>query len=1337
MPLERTERNLLANAVTAARRLLADDIVQQLKETYGIHEDETVPMERLGHLTPDQQDSAAALRELVEHHAAAIPGKADERRRGGYARTVLEIAFTTLNRFAAIRMCEERELIAPSLREGLSSDGYRLFESLAHDQLGGRHETYRAYLQLLFDELAVDLGVLFDRSSPQSAIFPRERCLEELLRILNQEGLRPLWSDDETIGWIYQYFNPPEERKAMRDASSTPRTSRELAVRNQFFTPRYVVEFLVDNTLGRIWWEMRKGETVLKKDCRYLVRRPNEIFLSPGEAAPVFEGDDADLSREELLRQPVYTEPRSKKDPRDLRVLDPACGSGHFLLYAFDLLGRMFEEAWADPASPVSEVTGRTLAEDFETLDELRRQVPKLIVEHNLHGIDIDPRAVQIAALALWLRAQKGWKNIGLKADGRPRIAKSNIVAAEPMPGEEDMRREFTDGLKPRVLGQILDEVFEKMRLAGEAGSLLKIDEEIKDAVAEAGKQWREGPKPEVQLLFPGMADTRPRQQELRFDVKGITEARFWCQAEDRILDALREYAARADNGHAIRRRLFAEDAARGFAFIDLCRKRYDVVLMNPPFGVATPSVFALLKRKMPSTYTELYAAFVDAALQLVRSDGRVGAITSRAFLYINRLAAFRRHSLASRIDVIMDLGANVMDDAMVEACAYTISPSHRFDRVVAFDVRGHSNRASLHEILDHEQAQYSCDVYVVPWRCLATLPSDKFLYYLPVELSRLLREQSVFEPDIGTVRQGMGTFDDFRFVHLLWEVPRCSIGEGRAWEPFAKGGPFAKYYSAIHLAVKWSKDGAELCEINMLRNGQTAQVRQASDYWRLGGCTYSKRSARGFSARALPKGCIMAGNGPAIISQSHISDQYILGWLNSRLITSLVELQANAFEFNTGILKGLPWRSPDHMEHARIAELSFGAAISARTLHRLDETGQYFTFCPVPAKSLLEQVDDALEQDRELVEDIAGRDRSVTLEIDKLYGVDSSVLLGLSDDGDVPGSDDDDNEGCSSGGEFPGDYCAFVLSGCVGVVLGRWDIRMAGDPSLAPRLPEPFAALPICSPGMLIGADGRPAEPNLIVSEEWLRARPDANTLPPKGSVTAPFIQDAGYPLRVAWNGVLVDDPGFNGKGPHREDIVRRVREVFDLLWKEKAHDIERVACDILGLTDVREYFRKPTGFFQDHLKRYSKSRRKAPIYWPLSTKLGSYTLWIYYHRLDGDLLFRAVNEFVNPKIHDVEASLESRTTELDGAAGRAAADVRRSLESLQELRDELLEFRDELLRVANLPYRPNLDDGVLINAAPLWRLFRLPKWRGECEACWKDRVPSASLRDFDVATV
>jgi len=250
---------------------------------------------------------------------------------------------------------------------------------------------------------------------------------------------------------------------------------------------------------------------------------------------------------------------------------------------------------------------------------------------------------------------------------------------------------------------------------------------------------------------------------------------------------------------------------------------------------------------------------------------------------------------------------------------------------------------------------------------------------------------------------------------------------------------------------------------------------------------------------------------------------------------------------------------------------------------------------------------------------------------------------------------------------------------------LGRWDVRFATGERSIPELPDPFAALPVCSPGMLTGKGGQP---------------PDE---PPPG-----------YPTAIARDGIVPDDP------EHPGDIVRRARGVFELIWQDRAGAIEQEACEILGVRELRDYFRRPGAFFADHLKRYSKSRRQAPIYWPLSSISGSYTLWIYYHRLDADLLYRAVNDYVNPKIVDTARTISRYTAQLAGA-GAGDAKTRRALDDGRALLSELGDFKAELLRVAGLPYRPNLDDGVLISAAPLWKLFRLPKWRKDLDACWK----------------
>jgi hypothetical protein len=210
------------------------------------------------------------------------------------------------------------------------------------------------------------------------------------------------------------------------------------------------------------------------------------------------------------------------------------------------------------------------------------------------------------------------------------------------------------------------------------------------------------------------------------------------------------------------------------------------------------------------------------------------------------------------------------------------------------------------------------------------------------------------------------------------------------------------------------------------------------------------------------------------------------------------------------------------------------------------------------------------------------------------------------------------------------------------------------------------------------------------------------------------------GYPLRISWDGVLVDDPGLAG-GAHADDIVSRVRELLALVWGERAEEIEHEACALLGTKGLRDYLRKPSGFFAEHLKRCSKSRRQAPIYWPLATASGSYTLWLYYPRLDEDLLYTAVNRYLEPKMSAVGRRLDELDALLPTTSGREATELRTEREELVTLQVELADLRAELLRVAALPYKPDLDDGVLICSAPLAKLFRLGKWSKDLEACWK----------------
>ena len=640
--MDKETRNRIQAATQKARALLEAELTSQLEGTYDIRPDGTIGavVEHLSSVESLVRDKLVAA---LGHELAV--GASPEAAVATYLR---EAAFTTLNRFVALKMLEARGLLLECVSSGEHSAGFKEYANLglADGLVQLDDHGYRVYVESLFDEIAREVGVLFDRRDATGLLWPRRTALAELLETLNDGALAPVWAEDETIGWVFQFFNSGDERKKMRDESQAPRNSRELAVRNQFFTPRYVVEFLVDNTLGRLWLEMSGESSRLRELCRYFVR-----------------------SSEASLRT------RPRRDPRDLRILDPACGSGHFLLYCFDLLLAIYLEAWADEEHAVpSTVTGRTLRDDYPDAESLQRALPSLILEHNLCGVDIDPRAAQIAALALWMRAQRAWKDDAVPAAARPPVQRINVVVAEPMPGDAELMDEFARGLQPPLLAALFRKMVGGMRLAGELGTLLPVERSIAAELSKAREQFVRERQAGVQtsLLFEGVT---PTAKQGEFDLSGIDDDRFFMEAEALIAQELRRFAEAASGGASVSRRLFANDAAQGVALIDLLRGRYDVVLMNPPFGAASLAAKTEFEKAYPRTKNDIFAAFVERGIQLLRSGGLLGAITSRTGFFLSSFQKWREEILLKEAPPIVfaDLGYGVMDAAMVEAAAYCL----------------------------------------------------------------------------------------------------------------------------------------------------------------------------------------------------------------------------------------------------------------------------------------------------------------------------------------------------------------------------------------------------------------------------------------------------------------------------------------------------------------------------------------------------------------------------------------------------------------------------------------------------------------------------------------
>lgn len=302
--MDQSIRNKLRSVVTQCRKLLEEAVRQVLQGQFGIYESgkkDEVHVEEEGRMKNLSDKDKGYRRDLIAHlnhiHSATQNTKHKTPNTNCLAQLVREIAFTHLNRLCAYKMMEAREVwvggqrFREAVSRGMKSQGFQFYladhaEDKTKFDTGQQDVAYRQFLGWLGATLSEEIGVLFSPHDPANRLFPPQRVLDDVLTLLNSDDLKDIWAEDETIGWVYQYFTPKELRDQVRKESAAPRNSYELAFRNQFFTPRYVVEFLTDNTLGRIWYEMRKGETKLKDQCRYMVRRPSEIFLAEGQSPP-------------------------------------------------------------------------------------------------------------------------------------------------------------------------------------------------------------------------------------------------------------------------------------------------------------------------------------------------------------------------------------------------------------------------------------------------------------------------------------------------------------------------------------------------------------------------------------------------------------------------------------------------------------------------------------------------------------------------------------------------------------------------------------------------------------------------------------------------------------------------------------------------------------------------------------------------------------------------------------------------------------------------------------------------------------------------------------------
>jgi hypothetical protein len=789
-------KKALKSTVLALRHALEDDLGLQLKRL-GLDPTGSapVPLDSLAYLTEQERRAREALDAVlaVEESAATGHAQAVEAIRR-------EAAYTHLNRLVGLKCLE--------LRGHLSIDGDKTEAVTCRPEYGGRsrwlwvlrecdaryrfgdeaEETlWREGLTLACAAVSSDIRVLFDPDDAYAQVWPSYRVLRECIDALNalpEEAFRA----DALLGWVYQYFQTDEKARVFDQARTQKKkiTGADIIPVTQLYTEQYMVEFLLQNSIGTRWMSMYGGH--------YAASTGEE----PASPRPPFDW-------------PYYVTPATPHalDPKPLRdwaLMDPAIGSGHFAVVAFDMLAQLYAEERRLAAEGLIPAEWATPAEE----------TARTILERNLYGIDIDARAVQIATLALYL------KGVELGLDRPPRM---NVVAADAsFMGTEAWTRFLGGFEREPSVRRVLEALAESLKDIREIGSLLQPEVELQRIIAEERRQWEAQLKRGgVQMtLFPEFEGLAPRQ----IPFEDISDEDFWENLSYRVESAIDSFLHEAHDQGELVEQVVAGQAQRGFAFLRLCQRRYDVVCTNPPYmgsGGMGDTVKSYLSIHYFAGRQDLYASFILRCRDLAVDQGQVAMVTQQSWMFMRTYADLRAPSQdrldrspgqflgllrETSLETLAHLGSGafaeitgeIVNTVLFTLCKATPGLQHRmvaFRLVGAKDSRQKAASLSVLVRKGHPSGRFQ-------FRQSAALRIDGApLAYWLTENALGLFSNFPSVRSVARVSQGLSSADNARFVHYWWET----LGHA-GWVPFDKGGGYKRWYGNRFWEVDWGTDG-------------------------------------------------------------------------------------------------------------------------------------------------------------------------------------------------------------------------------------------------------------------------------------------------------------------------------------------------------------------------------------------------------------------------------------------------------------------------------------------------------------------------------------------------
>jgi type II restriction/modification system DNA methylase subunit YeeA len=1139
----------------------------------------------------------------------------------GFEQTMEAMAYTWFNRLVAIRYMELHGYLEHGFRVLSNPEGHSQPEILEKAQyvdlpeldqkrvialkLDGtkEEELFRLLLTAQFNALSKAMPFLFEKIDDETELLLPDSLLnsDSLIRKLVTEIDEEDWKEVEIIGWLYQFYISEKKDEVIGKVVK----SEDIPAATQLFTPNWIVKYLVQNTIGRQW---------LATYPQSSMRSKMEYYIEPAEQTP------------EVQEQLKAITPTSL-NPEELTLLDPACGSGHILVEAYDLFKAIYEER------------------GYRSKD-----IPALILQKNLFGLEIDDRAAQLAAFALMMKARADYPRI-FDIEAQPNIV--SFVESKGLDADEiyyalmsPLPSEKQSVEPPRPDGFLFET--ENNLFTHAAG--------VKAAQAKGTVSVPDITKGDIASLIALFENAKTFGSLIQVPPKlaaKLTEIK-------KQLDRVRDHGDLTHHAACVLEPILKQ--------ADFLSTAYNGVVANPPYMGGNKAMNSMLKDYSsgcyPDSKADLFAMFLERGFLLAtRTNSIVSMVTMETWMFLSAYDEFRKSLLSRHTPITLThmpyegRGRTVMGIAFgVAAMSAYSAKVNKYKSHFCF---------VQHTDLDDNNVPFN---FPVKNRRLCHAVTDEFhripgspVAYWTSESMRRAFERGTPLGEMARPRQGLATSDNARFLRIWHEVDYRYVGlkissrvaareSGKKWFPYNKGGAYRRWYGNNTHLINWENDGAEVIGYAAELYGSASRTIKNQEFYFLPSVTWTFVSSAYFGVRRSEEGFVFDVGGSSAYPPESMAE-LVTGFLCSNVAFVMMKILNPSLNFQVGNVANLPWMDDNIAAVRKEIESAVKEAIFlAKSDWDSTETSWDFLSLPV-----LQDRSVSLEESQGIA-DTTCRSRFRRMkqleEENNRYFI---IAYGLEDELSPAVPDDQitfyrpDRE----------EDIKRLLSYSIGCVMGRYSLD----------------------------------KPGLIYAH----------------SANEGFDPTQYKTFRADDDGII---PLLESDWGIRDDAANRIFEFISVSWpKEHLDENLKFIADSLTPSNgeqpkdtIRRYL--ATGFYKHHMSMY----KKRPIYWMFSSgKQRAFQCLVYLHRYNEGTLARMRTEYVIPLMGKMTARLEhlQGPPEQKGAGGEIAATsavtVKRKLEKERDnIKKQLAEFQtfDEKLRhYADLRIKLDLDDGVKVN--------------------------------------